>query len=103
MCWWRTKVVCAAVVVLLILGAWARGESILQLHRSPEPIAAQWPLEPTPMAPSAMELVGAQAVPAPKSLWAGLAMMAALGICRWFSARRTVDIQGFKFSHRDGR
>ena len=58
-------------------------------HEAP----VQWALAPTPMAPmapAAMEIT--TAVPAPNSLWAGLAMMGVLGVWRWWAARRAMSI-----------
>lgn len=57
-------------------------------HEPAPPSSVQWALTPTPMAPSAMEM--SASVPAPQSLWGGLAMMAALGLWRWWAARRVM-------------
>jgi hypothetical protein len=174
MCWWKTKVVCAWVIVFVMIGAGsARGEAILRLdqeskgkaaptpakktfspqgmsarneselepyarfllagkkeqpsfhlassrEKTPEPpiqwddkhakklklkklklkippkpvhhepvqnqLPVQWDLIPTPMAASATELPAS--VPAPKSIWAGLAVIGVMGACRWVSSRR---------------
>jgi len=49
--------------------------------------SVQFEVTPTPMAPAAMEVTS---VPAPQSLWAGLTLMAALAIWRWWNSRRSL-------------
>jgi len=49
--------------------------------------SVQFAVTPTPMAPAAMVVTS---VPAPQSLWAGLSLMAALAIWRWWNSRRTL-------------
>ena len=56
-------------------------------HEPTPPTSVQWAMAPTPMAPAAMELT---TVPAPNSLWAGLTMISALAIWRWWASRRTL-------------
>ena len=61
-------------------------------HKAPpsRPLLVSYQTEPAPptipMAPLAMELPSS--VPAPKTLWAGLGMLSAIGCWRWFAARR---------------
>src|SRR5882672_3481223 len=57
------------------------------VHSDPSPdLSVQWAVPSIPMAASAVELPAS--VSAPKSLWAGVGMLATLGVWRWLAARR---------------